>query len=103
MALTRLVYCTSVRGAWGGPEKYSLMLSPKSRLLLNRASHDGHLVVSPISPGHYRLDGYDGPIDKRASYVRAICIGRSLQLKDPFRRQATQTRGARTVSSSSEG
>ncbi len=58
--------------------------------------------VSPTGPGIVRADGDDVPVHERTGDVRAIGVGRSLQLQDPCGRQATQTRGSRAAGGSSE-
>ena len=55
MALTRSVYCCAVRGAWGGPEKYSLMLSPKVNSSLIAPPMMGILLYCPVVQASYRL------------------------------------------------
>jgi hypothetical protein len=108
-ALLLAVYCAGVKATWGGPGEIFWNAYKESLLVLNRASHDVHMVVMSRSPGRFCLDGYDGSIDKCDRCVclidrwtDCICIGRSLQLKDPCGRQFTQTRRVRTAGSSGE-
>ena len=67
-------------------------------LILNCTTHSGHMVIFPSGPGKFRLNGDDGSIHKRASYVSLIevwidgvSIGCSLDLQDPRGREVAQT------------
>ena len=96
------VYCAGVRATWGGPEKYSLMLKPKVASSLIAPPMIGIWLYCPVVQAVSGWMGMMVPSTNGPCYVWAICIGCSLQLEDPFGRQATQTRGARTAGGSSE-